>query len=116
MRVLVFIRLLCGFSIGAILTALLAWAAYPSDSPAVILSWPLAGVIGWLASSLANRFGISVAGLSAVAGSAAPIVVEASIQWHPYLLLHGGPYVLYALLGSLATLALREDWENSSKN
>ena len=111
-----FVKLLCGFLIGTILIALLAWIAYTSESPAALFSWPLAGGIGWVASCLVSKRKISVAGLSAVAGSATFAIVDTSVRLHLYLLFYGGPYVIFALLGSLAASVFYEEREDSFYN
>lgn len=107
-----FARLLCGYLVGAVLGACLVFVTYPFDSPAIVLCWPIAFSIGWLSSRIASRFEILIAGLSMVTGAA--VVIDVSISLHSYLVLYGGPYVIFALLGGLASSIVRmERMENS---
>lgn len=103
------VRLMLGYLVGVFLATSLVFAVYPTDGIAVILSWPIAYWLGWVSGLVSRRSSVIVAGLSAATGASAPVLVVASVSLHEYMLLYGGPYVVFALLGGLtASLAWDE--------
>lgn len=107
-----FIRLLSGYFAGALLGAFLTLSVYPLDGSIVILSWPFAGGIGWFSGWIAGRLKVCVAVTSMITGAAMPIVIGAYVPLHQYFALYGGPYVIYALLGGIAS-SLRHDEQDT---